>query len=144
MFDLLFPFSDEVRSSLAVLKESALDEGYGSRSGRSGNVIDSVVRGGLGSGVGGLRALTGVLKPDFLDISNVTTPSAYGGRLKVEGGLSSCRVEGGVGGKPDSAPLRDMGDSPRSVWFSLLACDSVSSSEHGRSSLSGTAAGTML
>lgn len=105
--------------------------------------MDSVVLGGLGSGVGGLRWLTGVLRDEFFDINDVTTPSAYGGRLKVDEGLSSCELEGGVGGSPDSAPFRDAGDA-RSVRRSELTCESVSSSERGISCLSGSEAGMML
>ena len=72
---------------------------------------DPVVRGGLGSGVGGLRALTGVLRDDFFDMSELTTLSACGG------GSESCVVGpswemvGGVGGRPFSAPCNAAGEA---------------------------------
>jgi hypothetical protein len=74
VMDLLRLGSDDA-SSRAVLKDSALDVevGYVNRWGRSGTVFALEVRGGLGSGVGGLRALTGVLSDDFFDISELTT-----------------------------------------------------------------------
>lgn len=75
--------TDEKGSSLAVLKDSALDEGCVNKLGRSRNAMGSVVLGGLGSGVGGLRWLTGVLNEGFFDIKDDTTPSAYGGALKL-------------------------------------------------------------
>jgi hypothetical protein len=78
--DLLSPKSEEERSSRAVLNDSALDEGYGNRGGRSRVPLEPeaepFVRGGLGSGVGGLRALTGVLSDDFFDMREFTTLSA--------------------------------------------------------------------
>src|SRR6266700_1415687 len=51
----LSPASDDHCSSLAVLNDSVLDDGYVNGRGRSGVAKDSVVLGGLGSGVGGLR-----------------------------------------------------------------------------------------
>lgn len=41
-----------------------------------------MVRGGLGSGVGGLRWLIGVLKDDFLEINDDMMPSAKEGEPK--------------------------------------------------------------
>jgi len=101
--------SAEYGSSRAVLKDSALDDGYVKADGRSGKgvLIDSTVRGGLGSGVGGLRWFTGVLREDVLESNADTTLSACcgGGGLKLAGGVCSPELEGGVGGKPESAPL---------------------------------------
>jgi hypothetical protein len=61
------------------VNDSALEEGYGISAGRSRNVLYSFARGGLASGVGGLRWFTGVLRDDFLAMRDDTTPSAYGG-----------------------------------------------------------------
>jgi hypothetical protein len=79
--------SVEYGSSRAVLNDSALEEGYANITGRSETTIDSVVRGGLGSGVGGLRWFTGVLRDDFFERSAETTVSACGGGLKLAGGV---------------------------------------------------------
>jgi hypothetical protein len=74
--DLLSSKSEEERSSRAVMNDSALDDGCGYRGGRSRVPLTLFVRGGLGSGVGGLRALTGVLRDDFFDMREFTTLSA--------------------------------------------------------------------
>jgi hypothetical protein len=145
--DRLFSVVDV--SSLAVLKDSGLDaeEGYANRMGRSGvdTAMDSVVRcgcGGLASGVGGLRWLTGVLSVDFLDSSDETRPSAWGGGLKSLRGRVSCEFDGGVGGRPESVPFTVLSGDAGLVVFWLLVWESAASSlteEAGR--LSGSAAG---
>lgn len=79
-------------SSRAVMNDSALLDGYVRTCGRS------ALRGGLGSGVGGLRAFTGVLSVDFLEE-----------REGFSAGCMSCDMVGGVGGRPES--LRGPGGS---------------------------------
>jgi hypothetical protein len=103
--------------------------------GRSDMYIDSVVLGGLGSGVGGLRWFTGVLIEGFFDIRDVTTPSACGGGLKVVAALSSWEFDGGVGGSPVSARFSRPGDA-RGV-----SCDIPSSSECNVCCFKGSTAG---
>lgn len=69
----------EESSSLAVRKDSALEDGYAIRGGRSSMVFAGPpVRGGLGSGVGGLRALTGVLSVDFFEARELIAASVCG------------------------------------------------------------------
>lgn len=109
--DLLSSRSDEKGSSLAVWNESALDEGYVRMEGRSRVALDPLVRGGLGSGVGGLRALTGVLREDFCEMREFLTLSAWGGGSRTSVELPSCEAVGGVGGRPLSAPINAPGDA---------------------------------
>lgn len=106
-------------------------------------IIDPVVRGGLGSGVGGLRWLTGVLIVDLREVKDATTPSTCGGGPNSEVGNPSCEFEGGVGGRPLSAAFRAVGDSI-GVGSWLLLWESVSSSTAAVSSLNGAAAGSMV
>ena len=73
--------------------------------------VDAVVRGGLGSGVGGLRALTGVLRDDFLDMREFTRPSVCGDGSASCVACPSCEMVGGVGGRPFSAPFNAPGDA---------------------------------
>jgi hypothetical protein len=120
--DLLLLTSVEEGFSLAVINDSALDEGYANMDGRD-VASDSLVLGGLGSGVGGLRWFTGVLKEDRFEISEDTTPSAYGGGLKLAAVSSSRAFEGGVGGKPVSVPVDAAGDAS-----GVRSCEDVSSS----------------
>lgn len=108
--DLLSGFED--RSSLAVRNDSALEEGYANIGGRSSGVLEEpLVLGGLGSGVGGLRAFTGVLRDDCFDMRELTTLSAWGGGSTFRAGCPSCAMVGGVGGRPLSAPNATGGES---------------------------------
>ena len=118
--DLLSSRSEEKGSSLAVWKESALEDGYVYIGGRSSVVLvalvpleafEALVRGGLGSGVGGLRALTGVLRDDLCEMSELRTLSASGGCSDIWVEDPSCEAVGGVGGRPLSAPLSRPGSS---------------------------------
>jgi hypothetical protein len=72
----LLRLGSEDASSCAVVNDSALDEGYVGICGRSGAASDVLVRGGLGSGVSGLRPLTGVLNDDCFETSESVTLSA--------------------------------------------------------------------
>jgi hypothetical protein len=128
----------EDASSRAVLNDAAADEGYAYRCGRSGAALELWVRGGLGSGVGGLRALTGVLRDDFFDMSEFTTLSACGDGCVAWAACPSCDMVGGVGGRPESAPFTAAGGSS-GVGCWLLNIDSVSSSARKVSSTSGAA-----
>jgi hypothetical protein len=110
---LLSSRSEEKGSSLAVWNEVAREEGCVYSGGRSRAVLGPLVRGGLGSGVGGLRALTGVLRDDFCDRSELRTLSAWGGCSGPGGDLPSCEAVGGVGGRPLSAPSRPPGEASR-------------------------------
>lgn len=89
-------------------------------------VLEAFVRGGLGSGVGGLRALTGVLRHDLWDMSELRTLSACGGGSTWSTDLPSCEAVGGVGGRPVSAPFRMPGEA-RGVLFWLQRVESLSS-----------------
>lgn len=124
--DLLSSRSEEMGSSLAVWYEVARDEGYVLSGGRSRVALEGFVRGGLGSGVGGLRALTGVLRDDFCEMSEFRTLSAWGGCSGPGGDLPSCETVGGVGGRPLSGPFRAPGDSS-SVLSWLQEVESLSS-----------------
>jgi hypothetical protein len=130
--DLLSSRSEEKGSSLAVWKESALEEGYVYMGGRSSvalvalEAFEALVRGGLGSGVGGLRALTGVLRDDFCEMSELRTLSASGSCSGIWVEDPSCEAVGGVGGRPLSAPLSRPGEGSGVLW-SLSMVDSVSS-----------------
>ena len=81
-------------------------------------------------------------KRRLLVIKDETTPSAWGGGLKSDWGMPSCEFDGGVGGRPVSAPFRRPGEASGVCW--LLVCESVSSSGRKSSCLSGTAAGKTL
>jgi hypothetical protein len=134
-------------SSRAVWNDSALDDGYVNSGGRSGVALTALAvlaaRGGLGSGVGGLRALTGVLSVDFFDRSEATTLSGCGEGSRLCVDWPSCDMVGGVGGRPESAPFTAAGGSS-GVGCELLKTDSVSSSARSVSSTSGAAVGMML
>ena len=129
---LLSSRSEEKGSSLAVWKESAREEEYVYIGGRSSVAVvplvplEALVRGGLGSGVGGLRALTGVLRDDFCDIIEFLTLSACSGCSGICAVLPSWEAVGGVGGRPLSAPGNAPGDWS-GVLCSLSAIESVSS-----------------
>lgn len=136
--DLLSSRSEEKGSSLAVRKESALEDGYVYIGGRSSvalvplvplealEALEALVRGGLGSGVGGLRALTGVLRDDFCDMREFLTLSASGGCSGICVDLPSWEAVGGVGGRPLSAPFNTPGEGSGVLcWLSTV--DSVSS-----------------
>ena len=137
---LLSSRSEERASSLAVWYEVAREEGYVFSGGRSSVAWDGLVRGGLGSGVGGLRALTGVLRDDFWEMSEFRTLSAWGG-CSGPGDLPSCETVGGVGGRPLSGPFNAPGDSSRVLsWLQAVeprssvvceAYESLRSSEGG-------------
>lgn len=74
-------------------------------------IRDSLFRGGLGSGVGGLRWLRGVPIEGWFERSAVIVASAKGGGLKVMSGcVLSREFEGGVGGSPFSCAAGSTGD----------------------------------
>lgn len=115
----------EDSSSLAVRKDSAREDGYAIIGGRS-RVALAVppVRGGLGSGVGGLRAFTGVLREDFLEAREPARLSACGDGSFSSTGWPFCDKVGGVGGRPLSAPGMGPGEAS---GVELLSTDSESS-----------------
>lgn len=87
---------------------------------------ETFLRGGLGSGVGGLLALTGVLRDDFCDMSEFLTLSAWGGCSGAGEDLPSCEAVGGVGGRPLSAPFSPRGEASRVLSW-LQTVESLSS-----------------
>lgn len=121
------------KSSLAVVKDSALEDGYGKSGGRSAVwvfemavLLEPAVLGGLGSGVGGLRALTGVLRPDIWEAMEPTMLLRLGCVSSDTAAGPSLEVEGGVGGSPLlSPPFTILGDASGVDWL-LPAVDAVS------------------
>ena len=89
-------------------------------------LLEPAVRGGLGSGVGGLRALTGVLRADFWEVMEPTMLFRSGGRSRDAAADPSLETDGGVGGNPLMlSPLLSLGDASGVDWL-LLATDTVS------------------
>ena len=82
-------------SSFAVLNDSALDEGYANIGGRSRKVVDALrdelVRGGLGSGVGGGRFTQAYT-------SSVLTKGQASFSAHLIGGATLCVTEAAVRG----------------------------------------------
>jgi hypothetical protein len=121
------------RSSLAVVKDSACEDGYGKSGGRStvrvldmAVLLEPAVRGGLGSGVGGLRALTGVLSADIWEAMEPTMLFRLGCVSRDMVADPSLDTDGGVGGSPLlSPPFTILGDASGVDWL-LPAIDAVS------------------
>jgi hypothetical protein len=121
------------KSSLAVVKDSACEDGYGKSGGRStvrvfdmAVLLEPAVRGGLGSGVGGLRALTGVLRADIWEAMEPTMLFRLGCVSREMAADSSLEADGGVGGSPLLSPLfTNLGDA-RGVDWLLPVIDAMS------------------